>query len=143
MRIAVLGYIVRGPTGGMAWHHLQYVLGLVRLGHDVRFVEGSDDYPACYNPTRYVIDTDPSYGIRFAADAFQRLGLEKIWSYHDAHTGNWLARLLVYRAVRTFGACGLTNRHETERALRDAVASTLYSGISSLAGSGSRQLWPD
>ncbi len=77
MRIAVLGYIVRGPTGGMAWHHLQYVLGLVRLGHDVRFVEDSDDYPACYDPTRYVIDTDPSYGIRFAAGAFQRLGLER------------------------------------------------------------------
>ncbi|MDQ3242980.1 MAG: hypothetical protein M3Q09_04580 [Gemmatimonadota bacterium] len=90
MRITVLGYVVRGPTGGMAWHHLQYVLGLVRLGHDVRFVEDSDDYPACYDPTRYVIDTDPSYGLRFAADAFRRLGLEKIWSYHDAHTGNWL-----------------------------------------------------
>jgi hypothetical protein len=36
-RIIVLGYIVRGPIGGMAWHHLQYVLGLHRLGFDVYF----------------------------------------------------------------------------------------------------------
>ena len=28
LRIIVLGYIVRGPMGGMAWHHLQYVMGL-------------------------------------------------------------------------------------------------------------------
>lgn len=90
MRIAVLGYVVRSAIGGMAWHHLQYVLGLVRLGHVVRFVEDSDDYPACYDPSRHVMDTDPTYGLRFAADALRRLGLEKIWSYHDSHTGCWL-----------------------------------------------------
>ena len=90
MRIAVLGYVVRGPTGGLAWHHLQYVLGLVRLGHDVRFVEDSDDYPGCYDPSRHVMDRDPSYGVGFAADAFARLGLGEIWSYHDAHARRWL-----------------------------------------------------
>jgi hypothetical protein len=90
MRIVVLGYIVRGPIGGLAWHHLQYVLGLVRLGHEVRFIEDSDDYPACYDPSRHVVDCDPSYGLRFAADAFGRLGLGDEWAYHDAHTGRWL-----------------------------------------------------
>ena len=35
-------------------------------------------------------------------------------------------------AVRTFGAYGLMEGHETERALRDAVASTLYSGTSEI-----------
>ena len=38
LRIIVLGYIVRGPMGGMAWHHLQYVMGLARLGHELRVV---------------------------------------------------------------------------------------------------------
>ena len=90
LRIVVLGYLVRGPIGGMAWHHLQYVLGLHRLGHDVCFVEDSDDYPACYDPARGVTDTDPSYGLRFAAEAFTRLGLADCWAYHDAHTGRWL-----------------------------------------------------
>lgn len=89
LRIVVLGYVVRGPIGGMAWHHLQYVLGLARLGHDAWFVEDSDDYPGCYDPARHVVDTDPSYGLAFAARAFRRLGLAERWAYHDAHGGGW------------------------------------------------------
>ncbi|HUQ18399.1 MAG TPA: hypothetical protein VM099_02195 [Gemmatimonadaceae bacterium] len=89
MRIVVLGHIVRGPIGGMAWHHLQYVLGLARLGHRVMFVEDSDDYPSCYDPIRHVIDTDPTYGLQFAHDAFTDLGLENIWAFYDAHTAQW------------------------------------------------------
>jgi hypothetical protein len=41
MRIVVSGYIVRGPYGGLVWHHLQYVLGLKKLGHEVLFLEDS------------------------------------------------------------------------------------------------------
>ena len=53
LRIIVLGYMVRHPLGGLAWHYLQYVLGLARLGHDVYFVEDSDDHQwSCYDPTR-------------------------------------------------------------------------------------------
>lgn len=89
LRIAVLGYVIRGPLGGLAWHHLQYALGLDRLGHDVLFYEDSDDYPACYDPARNVTDTDPSYGLVFAAAAFTRLGLGERWAYHDAHAGAW------------------------------------------------------
>jgi hypothetical protein len=90
LRIAVLGYIVRGPIGGMAWHHLQYVLGLSQLGHDVLFLEDSDDYPACYDPSTHQIGVDPSYGLRFAADAFNKLNLNDRWGYFDAHTQLWL-----------------------------------------------------
>jgi hypothetical protein len=89
LRIVVLGYIVRGPLGGMAWHHLQYVLGFSRLGHVVHFVEDSDDYPSCYDPRRDVTDEDPSYGLAFAARAFTRLGLGDRWAYHDAHARRW------------------------------------------------------
>lgn len=89
LRIVVLGYIVRGPLGGLAWHHMQYVLGLARLGHDVYFIEDSDDYPACYDPARDVIATDPSFGLNFIASAFTRLGLKERWAYHDAHTSRW------------------------------------------------------
>src|SRR5262249_51305785 len=90
LRVVVLGYIVRGPIGGMAWHHLQYVLGLQRLGHDVTFVEDSDDYPSCYDPTRGVVDCDPAYGLRFIGAVFERVGLGDRWAYWDAHTGRWL-----------------------------------------------------
>lgn len=89
LRVVVLGYVVRGPIGGLAWHHLQYVLGLARLGHDVYFVEDSDDYAACYDPSKDAMTTDPSYGLRFAADAFERLGLGARWAYYDAHASVW------------------------------------------------------
>jgi hypothetical protein len=89
LRIAVLGYIVRGPFGGMVWHHLQYLLGLVQLGHEVVYVEDSDDYASCYDPERRVMDVDPSYGLRFAASTFDRFGLSDLWAYRDAHAGRW------------------------------------------------------
>jgi hypothetical protein len=90
LRIIVLGYIVRGPLGGMAWHHLQYVLGLARLGHQVLFLEDSDEYPSCYDPSTHQIGTDPGYGLRFAEHAFNRLGLNDCWSYYDAHRKHWM-----------------------------------------------------
>ena len=90
LRIVVLGYIVRGPIGGMAWHHLQYVLGLKQLGHDVLFLEDSDDYPSCYDPSTHVVGTDPSYGLRFAQQAFAKLDSPDCWAYYDAHQPRWL-----------------------------------------------------
>jgi hypothetical protein len=59
MRVVVAGYVVRGPVGGAVWSPLQYVLGLQRLGHDVYFIEDSDNYPACYDPEKHVTARDP------------------------------------------------------------------------------------
>lgn len=73
----------------MTWHHLNYVLGLAGLGHDVYFMEDSDDYESCYDPSRHVVSTDPSFGLRYAADVFDRVGLASRWAYHDAHSGSW------------------------------------------------------
>ena len=88
----VLGYIVRGPLGGLAWHHLQYVMGLAELGHDVRFLEDSGDTPwCCYDPSRDLTDSDPTYGLKFAAAAFTFCGLPERWAYHDAHTSRRLS----------------------------------------------------
>ena len=89
LRIVVTGYVVRCPLGGMAWHHLQYLLGLACLGHHVTFVEDSGDDPwSCYDPTRGVTDEDPTYGLRFTETVMRRLGLNR-WAYHDAHRGRW------------------------------------------------------
>jgi len=89
LRIIVTGYIVRGPLGGLTWHHLQYVLGLAALGHTVHFLEDSDDYPSCYDPSRQVTDTDPAYGLRYIAEVFSRVGIADCWAYHDAHAKAW------------------------------------------------------
>lgn len=88
-RIVVLVYLVRFPLGGMAWHYLQYAMGLKKLGHDVLIVEDSEDYPCCYDPSRHVTDTDPTYGLAFAQRVFDRTGLGDQWAYHDAHENQW------------------------------------------------------
>ena len=105
LRIVVLGYVVCGPLGGLAWHHLQYVMGLARLGHDVYFIEDSNDYPSCYDPVRDLTATDPTYGLRFAARAFARVGLGDRWAYHDAHTARWLGPC----ADRALDICATSN----------------------------------
>src|SRR3569832_2261619 len=89
LRIILLGYIIRGPLGGLVWHHLQYAIGYARLGYEVYFVEDSDDYPSCYDPVRDRTDTDPTYGLSFASEIFKQVGLADRWAYHDAHTGRW------------------------------------------------------
>jgi hypothetical protein len=89
LRIIALGFLVRGPVGGMAWCDLHYLLGLAQLGHEVYFVEDSDDYPSCYDPGRSVTDTDPTYGLRFIDRIFQEVGLGRRWAYYDAHKSFW------------------------------------------------------
>jgi hypothetical protein len=89
LRIVVLGYVVRGPLGGMTWHYLHYLLGLTSLGHDVYFAEDSDDVPSCYHPVRDVSDSDPADGLAFAGETFRRFGLAGRWAYYDAPAGEW------------------------------------------------------
>src|SRR5260370_4367375 len=90
LRIIVLGYVVRGPLGGMVTSNLQYLLGLSSLGHDVYFVEDSDDFESCYNPVTMEMGADPTYGLEFAGRALERIGLGDRWAYWDAHTARWL-----------------------------------------------------
>lgn len=90
LQIVVLGYIIRGPLGGLAWHHLQYVAGLARLGHKVLFIEDSDDYPSCVHMDRDEMDDDPSEGLAFAENAFSRLGIAGRFAYYQATSHEWL-----------------------------------------------------
>lgn len=89
LRILVLGYIVRRPLGGGTWPTLQWTLGLRDLGHDVYFFEDSDDYPACYDPSRHVTDEDPSFGLAYARRVFDAVDLGERWAYYDAHRKRW------------------------------------------------------
>ena len=89
MKIVVMGYIIRGPLGGMAWHHFQYVLGLVELGHDVLYIEDSDDYPSCYHPENFTTTTEASYGLHFIDNLFRQFDLKDAWAYYDSHLETW------------------------------------------------------
>jgi hypothetical protein len=92
LRIVVAGYIVGGPLGGLVWHHLQYVLGLIKMGHDILFVEDSDDYPSCYNPETNELSTDPTYGIKFINAIFNHFNIGNKWAYYQAHSKIWLGK---------------------------------------------------
>ncbi|MEO7293826.1 MAG: hypothetical protein ABIW34_12025 [Ginsengibacter sp.] len=89
MRIVVLGYIVRGPYGGLVFHHLQYVIGLINLGYEVLFLEDSDDYPSCSSPANLQLTTDASYGLQFIKQVFEKFDLKTNWAYYDANTNTW------------------------------------------------------
>ena len=89
--IVVLGYIVRGPVGGMAWSDLHYVMGLTELGHEVYFIEDSgDSLWCCYDPSRNTTDINPNYGLQFAKGIFAKVGLLDRWAYYDAHGSRWM-----------------------------------------------------
>lgn len=65
------------------------MLGLSLLGHQVVFIEDSDDYESCYDPKAGKTGRDPSYGLSFTRQAFIAIGLEDCWAYHDAHKSQW------------------------------------------------------
>lgn len=88
-RIVVLGYVVGFPLGGMTWHSLQYAMGLAEMGHDVWLVEDSGDYETNYDPTTGEVGTDPTYGLAYARQVLERVGLGDRWAYHHAHTATW------------------------------------------------------
>ena len=50
LRIVVVGTLAATPYAGMAWMHMQIAVGLLRLGHDVYYMEVSSVWP--YDPIR-------------------------------------------------------------------------------------------
>jgi hypothetical protein len=93
LRIVVTGLIAQHPwLGGLAWHYLQYVLGLRELGHDVYYVEDSGEWP-------YTLDGGPSGSDWIARDcstnihylnaAMERFGLGGRWAYRFPRERRW------------------------------------------------------
>lgn len=118
LRVVVLGYIVRGPLGGMTWHHLQYVAGLARLGHEVFFIELGGEYEDCYNPRENRMTSDPAAGLEFIARTFARTGLSDRWAYFDGRTAQWCGR----------------SQAQVDRVISDADLLLNISGVNPLDG---------
>jgi hypothetical protein len=121
MRVVVLGYIIRGPLGGLVWHHLQYVMGLARMGHDVYFFEDSDNYDSCYDPSQNVMTNDPSFGLKFASSVFEFAGLSERWAYFDEHRNAWSGPA-ASSALGILGSADLLLDLSGVNALRDWIA---------------------
>ena len=73
-------HLVRYPLGGHLWHHLQYLIGLRRLGHDVTAFEHYGWPGSCYDPVADAMTSDPSYGIAFLREQLEPHGLDR-WTY--------------------------------------------------------------
>jgi hypothetical protein len=81
LKIVCSGHLIRHPLGGHSWHHLQYLVGLRRLGHDVTFFEDYGWPNSCYDPARSVMSPDPGYGIAYSRDLLRAHGLDESWCY--------------------------------------------------------------
>ena len=79
MNIVLGGYIVGYPLGGMTWHHLNYLLGLIELGHDVTYLEDGASHPS-FDP---IANThgDPTYGLRYLRETFAQYDIRVPWHY--------------------------------------------------------------
>ncbi len=78
-KIVVMGFMGGCPIAGVVWAHLHYIVGLMRLGHEVTYIEDSARYP--YNPVTYAQDEDYSYAASFLQKAAAQFGFEGRWSY--------------------------------------------------------------
>ena len=81
LKIVCSGHLVRHPVGGHSWHHLQYLVGFQRLGHEVTFFEDYGWPNSCYDPGRNEMTGDPSYGISYLMRLLRPYGLEDQWCY--------------------------------------------------------------
>jgi hypothetical protein len=81
LKILCSGYLVRYPVGGLSWHHLQYLVGFRRLGHEVAFFEDYGWPNSCYDPALNEMTADPSYGIAYIRSLLQHYDLENHWCY--------------------------------------------------------------
>lgn len=131
LTILVGGYIVGFPLGGMTWHHINYLLGLHEMGHEVFFLEDSGEYSQPYNPTTWTCGVDSAYGRAYLEATFKQYGLPPRYCYYsqfeDRHYGMSRDELhaLMKRADLLLCVSGVTPMRENRpRPRRCAVIDT-------------------
>jgi hypothetical protein len=81
LKILCSGYLVRHPVGGHSWHHLQYLIGFRRLGHEVVFFEDFGWAGSCYDPARDEMGSEPAYGLQYLRALLRPHGMGERWCY--------------------------------------------------------------
>ena len=89
LRIIVSGLAGLQPVGGMAWHYLQYVIGLSHLGHDVYYHEDTWTWP--FDPEKNRNSECGDYSAKFIAEYFEKYApeLHDHWHYLHLHEKNY------------------------------------------------------
>ncbi len=85
-RIIVLGTLASNPYAGMAWMHMQIVVGLRRLGHDAYYFEATTTWP--YDPIRNTKVSDSEYALPYLARVAESFGLADRWAYRRSYADN-------------------------------------------------------
>lgn len=91
LRIVVSGLAATYPFGGVFWDYLQYVLGFLRLGHEVLYLEDTGKW--CYDPVAGTFVEDGKNNAEFLSRELDSLdpGLADHWFYRDS-TGKTYGR---------------------------------------------------
>jgi hypothetical protein len=82
-RIAVVGTLASDPYAGMAWMHLQIVVGLLRLGHDAYYMEVTSAWP--YDPVQQQRTGNSDYALPYLARVAESFGLAGRWAYRRSY----------------------------------------------------------
>jgi hypothetical protein len=67
--------------GGHSWHHLQYLIGLKLLGHEVIFFEDYGWSNSCYDPPTNSWTSVPTYGLNYTQNLLDKYDLGNSWCY--------------------------------------------------------------
>ncbi|MGI8588342.1 MAG: glycosyltransferase [Chloroflexia bacterium] len=81
MIIFFSGSIGRLPVGGHAWIDMQYLEGLLALGHEVYYLEECGPESWVYNWETEQLTTDLSYPADYVRSCLEPLGLAGRWAY--------------------------------------------------------------
>ena len=79
LKIVVVGTLASDPYAGMAWMHMQIVVGLQRLGHDVYYFEITSTWP--YDPILQTRVDKPSYSVPYLKKIMDQFGTSEKWAY--------------------------------------------------------------
>jgi len=116
-RLVVVGTLASMPWAGMAWMHMQIVVGLLRLGHDVYYLETTSAWP--YDPRRRARVNDSDHAVAYLARVAETFGIPNRWAYRRTYGDKgWLGPVrdraveLLATADAVFNVAGATRLAE-------------------------------
>lgn len=101
LRIVCSGFLLRYPLGGFSFHHLQYLVGLKRLGHEVTYFEHFGWPSSCYDPAIDDMTANCSYGVQYLHELLHPHELAGQWCYlSEDGTAHGMSRDALATAIR-------------------------------------------
>ncbi|GAC1387928.1 MAG: hypothetical protein NVSMB45_17730 [Ginsengibacter sp.] len=82
LNIVIVGTLASDPYAGMAWMHMQIVIGLLRLGHNVYYFETTSTWP--YNPVLESRVDNILYSIPYLKKIAEDFGIADRWAYRSS-----------------------------------------------------------